>query len=205
MPPDHDARSAPRQGTARIGADLYVGLSRRIAWRWPADPGDLRSAFAARGRLAGCGGQCGGRRVAAGPNPVKARGAGHQAAGWSRGRSEQARHYAAECHRPSRSGESTDISPGPKGPTTLPARPATGRLLVGDAVSISPRAVAGGEASREAIVRMARRMSSRGTGRPDPARVPSAALRDRILTRSRLPVLIVLLAIGYGTAGYWLI
>jgi voltage-gated potassium channel len=52
---------------------------------------------------------------------------------------------------------------------------------------------------------MARLMSSRGTGRRDPARVPSAALRDRILTRSRLPVLIVLLAIGYGTAGYWLI
>jgi voltage-gated potassium channel len=52
---------------------------------------------------------------------------------------------------------------------------------------------------------MARRMSSRGTGRRDPARVPSAALRDRILARSRLPVLIVLLAIGYGTAGYWLV
>ena len=52
---------------------------------------------------------------------------------------------------------------------------------------------------------MARLMSSRGTGRPDPARVPSAALRNRILARSRLPVLIVLLAIGYGTAGYWLV
>jgi len=35
--------------------------------------------------------------------------------------------------------------------------------------------------------------------------VPSAALRNRILARSRLPVLIVLLAIGYGTAGYWLV
>jgi len=52
---------------------------------------------------------------------------------------------------------------------------------------------------------MARLMSSRGTGRRDPARVPSAALRDRILARSRLPVLIALLAIGYGTAGYWLV
>jgi voltage-gated potassium channel len=35
--------------------------------------------------------------------------------------------------------------------------------------------------------------------------VPSAALGNRILARSRLPVLIVLLAIGYGTAGYWLV
>ncbi len=52
---------------------------------------------------------------------------------------------------------------------------------------------------------MARRMSSRGTGRRDPVRVPSAALRNRILARSRLPILIVLLAIGYGTAGYWLV
>jgi hypothetical protein len=52
---------------------------------------------------------------------------------------------------------------------------------------------------------MARRMSSHGTGRRDPARVPSAALRNRILARSRLPILIVLLAIGYGTAGYWLV
>jgi voltage-gated potassium channel len=30
-------------------------------------------------------------------------------------------------------------------------------------------------------------------------------LRNRILARSRLPVLVVLLAIGYGTAGYWLV
>jgi voltage-gated potassium channel len=52
---------------------------------------------------------------------------------------------------------------------------------------------------------MARRMRSGGTGRPDPARVPSATLRNRILVRSRLPVLIVMLAIGYGTAGYWLV
>ena len=29
--------------------------------------------------------------------------------------------------------------------------------------------------------------------------------RNQILARSRLPVLVVLLAIGYGTAGYWLI
>ncbi|HLM88319.1 MAG TPA: NAD-binding protein [Streptosporangiaceae bacterium] len=48
-------------------------------------------------------------------------------------------------------------------------------------------------------------MSSRGTGRRDPARVPSAMLRNQILARSRLPVLVVMLAIGYGTAGYWLI
>ena len=52
---------------------------------------------------------------------------------------------------------------------------------------------------------MARRMRSRGTGRRDPARVPSAALRNRIVARSRLPVLIVMLAIGYGTVGYWLV
>ncbi len=48
-------------------------------------------------------------------------------------------------------------------------------------------------------------MSSRGTGRRGPVRVPSAALRNRIFARSRLPVFIVLLAIGYGTAGYWLV
>ena len=52
---------------------------------------------------------------------------------------------------------------------------------------------------------MARRMSSRGTGRRDQARAPSSALRNRILARSRLPVLVVMLAIGYGTVGYWLI
>jgi voltage-gated potassium channel len=52
---------------------------------------------------------------------------------------------------------------------------------------------------------MTRRMRSRGTGRRDPARAPSAALRNRILARSRLPVLVVMLAIGYGTVGYWLV
>ena len=52
---------------------------------------------------------------------------------------------------------------------------------------------------------MARRMRSRGTGCRDPARGPSAALRHRILARSRLPVLMVMLAIGYGTAGSWLV
>ncbi len=52
---------------------------------------------------------------------------------------------------------------------------------------------------------MARRMSSRVSGRRDPARVPSAVLRNRILARSRLPVLVVMLAIIYGTAGYWLV
>jgi hypothetical protein len=117
MLPDHDV-GLPRQGTARIAADLYVGLSRRIAWRWPLQIRvicDWHSLHAVGSLVAGD--SAAGGRVAAGPNPVKARGAGHQAAGWSRGRSEQARHYAAECHRPSRSGESTDISPGPKGPT----------------------------------------------------------------------------------------
>ena len=54
-------------------------------------------------------------------------------------------------------------------------------------------------------MRLARRMSSGGTGRRDTARVPSAALRNRILARSRLPVLVVMLAIGYGTVGYWLV
>jgi len=52
---------------------------------------------------------------------------------------------------------------------------------------------------------MARRMRSRGIGRRDPARVPSAVLRNQILARSRLPVLVVMLAAGYGTAGYWLV
>jgi len=52
---------------------------------------------------------------------------------------------------------------------------------------------------------MARRMSSRGIGRRDSARVPSAVSRNRIIARSRLPVLVVMLAIGYGTAGYWLV
>jgi voltage-gated potassium channel len=47
-------------------------------------------------------------------------------------------------------------------------------------------------------------MSSGETGR-DPARAPSAVLRNRILARSRLPVLVVTLAIVYGTAGYWLV
>lgn len=35
--------------------------------------------------------------------------------------------------------------------------------------------------------------------------MPSAALRNRILARSRVPVLIVMLAICYGTVGYWLV
>ena len=52
---------------------------------------------------------------------------------------------------------------------------------------------------------MARRIRSRGTGRQDLARVPSAVLRNRILARSGLPVLVVMLAIGYGTVGYWLV
>lgn len=34
---------------------------------------------------------------------------------------------------------------------------------------------------------------------------PSAVLRHRILVRSRLPVLVVTLAIVYGTVGYWLV
>jgi voltage-gated potassium channel len=52
---------------------------------------------------------------------------------------------------------------------------------------------------------MAPRMSSRGTGGRDPARAPSAVLRSRILVRSRLPILVVMLAIVYGTVGYWLV
>jgi voltage-gated potassium channel len=52
---------------------------------------------------------------------------------------------------------------------------------------------------------MARRMSSRGSGRGASARVPSAVLLHRILLRSRLPVLVVTLAIAYGTVGYWLV
>jgi voltage-gated potassium channel len=54
-------------------------------------------------------------------------------------------------------------------------------------------------------VRTAGRMSSREIGRRDPARVPPAVLRNRILARSRLPVLVVTLAIVYGTVGYWLV
>jgi voltage-gated potassium channel len=54
-------------------------------------------------------------------------------------------------------------------------------------------------------MRMARQVGSRGTGRREAARIPSAVLRNQILVRSRLPVLVVLLAIGYGTAGYWLV
>jgi voltage-gated potassium channel len=52
---------------------------------------------------------------------------------------------------------------------------------------------------------MAGRMSSGGTGRRDLTRVPPVVLRNRILARSRLPVLVVTLAIVYGTAGYWLV
>jgi voltage-gated potassium channel len=48
-------------------------------------------------------------------------------------------------------------------------------------------------------------MRSGGTSRPDPARAPAAALRNRILARSRLPVIVVMLAIAYGTVGYWLV
>jgi voltage-gated potassium channel len=52
---------------------------------------------------------------------------------------------------------------------------------------------------------MAHRISSRGTGRRDLTRVPPVVLRNRILARSRLPVLVVTLAIVYGTAGFWLV
>jgi voltage-gated potassium channel len=54
-------------------------------------------------------------------------------------------------------------------------------------------------------MRMTRQVGSRGTGSREAARIPSAVLRNQILVRSRLPVLVVLLAIGYGTAGYWLV
>ena len=57
----------------------------------------------------------------------------------------------------------------------------------------------------EAAVQMARRTSSRGSGHRSPARVPSAVLLNRIIARSRLPVLVVTLAIVYGTVGYWLV
>ena len=54
-------------------------------------------------------------------------------------------------------------------------------------------------------MRTAGRMSPREIGRRDPARVPPAVLRNRILARSRLPVLVLTLAIVYGTVGYWLV
>ena len=54
-------------------------------------------------------------------------------------------------------------------------------------------------------MRTARRISSPEIGRRDPARAPPAVLRNRILARSRLPVLVVTLAIIYGTVGYWLV
>ena len=54
-------------------------------------------------------------------------------------------------------------------------------------------------------MRIARRMSSRGSGPRSSARAPSAVLRNRIIARSRLPVLVVTLAIVYGTTGYWLV
>jgi voltage-gated potassium channel len=88
------------------------------------------------------------------------------------------------------------------GLTPLSARRAGARLLVTGAAKL---AAGGGVVRERATVRMARRMGSRGIGRRDAARVPSAVLRDRILVRSRLPVLVVVLAIGYGTAGYWLV
>jgi voltage-gated potassium channel len=52
---------------------------------------------------------------------------------------------------------------------------------------------------------MPRWMSSHGGGHRVPAHVPSVVLRNRIIARSRLPVLMVTLAIVYGTVGYWLI
>jgi|SRR5690242_273878 len=57
----------------------------------------------------------------------------------------------------------------------------------------------------EAAVRTARRMGSGEIGRRDLARAPPAVLRNRILARSRLPVLVVTLAIIYGTVGFWLV
>jgi voltage-gated potassium channel len=52
---------------------------------------------------------------------------------------------------------------------------------------------------------MPRRMRPQRSGQRNPVRVPSAVLRNRIIARSRLPVLVVTLAIVYGTAGYWLV
>ena len=54
-------------------------------------------------------------------------------------------------------------------------------------------------------MRTAGRMSSRGTGRRDLTRAPPVVLRNWIIARSRLPVLVVTLAIVYGTVGYWLV
>jgi len=48
-------------------------------------------------------------------------------------------------------------------------------------------------------------MGSGEIGRRDLARAPPAVLRNRILARSRLPVLVVTLAIIYGTVGFWLV
>jgi voltage-gated potassium channel len=48
-------------------------------------------------------------------------------------------------------------------------------------------------------------MSSGEIGRRDLTRAPPAVLRNRIILRSRLPVLVVTLAIVYGTVGYWLV
>jgi hypothetical protein len=76
------AGSVFKLSEAHTPADSPVGLSRRIAWRWPADPGDLRMAFPASGGLAGCGGQRGGRARGRGTEVrVKPCGAGRQADG----------------------------------------------------------------------------------------------------------------------------
>jgi voltage-gated potassium channel len=48
-------------------------------------------------------------------------------------------------------------------------------------------------------------VNPRKIGSRDLTRAPPAVLRNRILARSRLPVLVVTLAIVYGTAGYWLV
>lgn len=54
-------------------------------------------------------------------------------------------------------------------------------------------------------MKRARRTEARGHGVRNPARAPGALLRHRILARSRVPVLVVTMAIGYGTVGFWLI
>ena len=54
-------------------------------------------------------------------------------------------------------------------------------------------------------MRTARRMGSGEIGRRHLTRAPPAVLPNQILARSRLPVLVVTLAIVYGTAGFWLV
>ena len=180
--------------------------------RLPAPgPPDVTCAFTAKaGPVLLAAGQRGGRppgrRTEAASRPVAPVARPTVRTDWSRNRSEQARQYAAQCHRPPRPRGKHGHLARAEG-TNGPCRLGLPRPDCWHAMPCHPAAGRGGAGKHcaEATVRMAGRMSSRGTGRRDPARVPSAVLRNRILARSRLPVLIVMLAIGYGTAGYWLV